>query len=87
MRFISYHEIEQRFIGDGVRAVIVDEFSMGDFISSRTWVASTEDLKVCFNLLVNTFHFTIRLGVVDSREGDVVVEEFAKFFDKSGGKL
>ena len=28
--FISHHEIERRLIGDGVRAVIVGEFSVGD---------------------------------------------------------
>ena len=28
--FISHHEIEQRLIGDGVGAVIVGEFCVGD---------------------------------------------------------
>ena len=65
MRFVSHHEIEQGLVCDGVRAVIVDEFSVGDFISLGTWVASTEGLKVCFDFLVHAFCFSIRLGVVD----------------------
>ena len=40
------------------------KFCMGDFIGPGTWVASIEDLKVRFYLLVNTFHFVIGLRVV-----------------------
>ena len=64
--FIFHHEIEQRLISDGVRVVVLHEFSMGDLVSPGTWVASTEDLKVHFNLLVYMFCFTVRLGMVGS---------------------
>ena len=30
MGFISHHEVERELIGDGVRAVIVGEFCVGD---------------------------------------------------------
>ena len=87
MRFISHHEIEWRLIGDGVRAVIVCKFSIGDLVSPGTRVASTEDPKVCFNLLVNVFSFTIRLRVIHGQEGEVVVKESPQFLDKGGCKL
>ena len=59
MRFISHHEVEWRLIGDGVGAVIVREFSMGDLVCPETRVGPAEDLKVCFNLLVDTFSFAV----------------------------
>ena len=36
--FISHHEVEQRLICDKIRAVIMSEFCMRDFISLRTRV-------------------------------------------------
>ena len=73
MRFVSHHEIEWGLIRDGVWAVIVSEFGMGDFVSPGIRVGPTEDPKVCFNLLVDTFCFTVGLRVVGSGEGEVVV--------------
>ena len=51
------------------------EFCMGDFVCPGTRIGLAKDLKVCFNLLVDMFHFTVGLKVVCSREGEVVVEE------------
>ena len=87
MRFISYHEVEQRSISDRVRLVIVGKFSMRDFVCSRTGVIATEDPKVCFSLLVDMFCFTIRLGVIDSGDGEVVIEKFTKLLGEDRGKL
>ena len=67
--------------------VIVGKFSVRDFVCPGTRVGSTEDSKICFNLLVDMFCFTIRLGVIGGGEGEIVVEEFAKFFDEDGCKL
>ena len=67
--------------------MVVDKLCVGDFIGPGTWVRSTEDPKICFNLLVNTFCFAVRLGVVGSGKGEVIVEEFAKFFGKGRGEL
>ena len=41
--------------------VVVGEFCMGNLIGPGTGIGSAEDPKVCFNLLVDTFRFTIRL--------------------------
>ena len=59
MRFISHHEVEQGLICNRVEVVIISKLSMGDLISPGTQIASTEDLKVGFNLLANVFCFTI----------------------------
>ena len=73
MRFISHHEIEQRLVCDGARVVVVGKLCMGDLISPGTRVRPAEDPKVCFNLLVDIFCFTIRLRVVGSGKGEVIV--------------
>ena len=67
--------------------MIVGKFSVRDFICLRTRVASTEDPEVHFNILMNTFCFTVRLGVIDSREGEVIVKHHLKFFCKGRGEL
>ena len=46
MRLISHHEIEQGLTGDGMGAVVVHEFGMGDLISPETRVGPTKDPKV-----------------------------------------
>ena len=63
------------------------ELCMGDLISPGTRVRPAEDLKVCLNLLVDTFCFTVQLGVVDSGEGEIIVQEFPKLLGKGGGEL
>ena len=63
------------------------EFCVRDFVSSGTRVGPAEDLKVCLNLLVDTFCFAVGLWMVGSGEEEVVIEELAKFFGKCGGKL
>ena len=63
------------------------EFSMGDLICPGTRVGPAEDLEVCFDLLVNSFHFTVRLGVIGSGEGEVIIEELSEFLGEGGCKL
>ena len=65
----------------------MDKLHMGDLIGPGTQVGPIEDLKVCLNLLVDTFHFTVKLRMVGSGEGEVVVQEFPKLFGEGGGKL
>ena len=55
--------------------VIVGKLSMRYRICSQDGIISTEDLKVSFDFLVDSFSFSIRLGVVGGREGEVVVME------------
>ena len=69
MGFISHHEVKRGLVGDGVRAVIVGELSVGDVIGPRSGVVSTEDPKVSFDFLVYLFGFSIRLGMVGGRKG------------------
>ena len=63
------------------------EFGVRDFICPGTGVGPAEDLKVRFNLLVDTFCFTVRLGVIGGGEGKIVVKEFPKFLGEGGGEL
>ena len=63
------------------------EFCMGNFVSPESRVRSTEDPQIGFNFLVDLFHFSVRLRVVGSREGKVIVKKFPEFFGKGGGKL
>ena len=86
-RFISHHEIEQGLVGDGMRAVIVSEFGVGDIIGPGSRIISTEDSKVCFDFLVYPFGFPVRLGVVGGGKGKVVFQEFSQFSSKGGCKL
>ena len=85
--FVSHHEVQQRLVGDGVGAMIVCKFGMRDLVCPGTRVGFTEDLKVSLNLLVDTFSFSIRLWVVCSREGEIVVEELIKLLSKSRCEL
>ena len=63
------------------------KFCMRDFVYPGAKVRPTEDLEVCFNFLIDMFCFTIRLRVVCSREGEVIVEEFSKFLGEGRGEL
>ena len=63
------------------------KFYMGDFVSPGSRVRSTEDPQIGFNFLVDSFYFSVRLGIVGDREGKVVVKEFPEFFGKGRGKL
>ena len=67
--------------------MIVGKLHVGDLVGPGTWVGPIEDLKVCFYLLVNTFSLAIRLGAVSGGKGEVIVQEFSKFFGKGGGEL
>ena len=55
MGFIAHHEVKRRLVGDGMRAVIVSEFSVGDVIGPGSGVVSTEDSEVRFDFLVYPF--------------------------------
>ena len=59
MRFIPHYKIEQVLVHDRMMAVIVGKFCLRDFIGPGTRVVSTEDLKVCFDLLVDMFSFVV----------------------------
>ena len=87
MGFISHHEIEQRLISDGMGAVVVGEFSVGDRFGPRCGIIAAKDTKVGFNFLIDPFRFAIGLWVIGGGEGEVVVEEFSKFSGKGRCKL
>ena len=57
--------------------VVVGKFSMRYQLCPSGGVISAEDLKVGFDFLVHSFSFSVGLGVVGGREGEVVVKEFS----------
>jgi hypothetical protein len=57
MGFISHHEIEEGLSSYGMRAVIVDEFSMRNHFHPCCRVTATEYPKVHFDFLVYTLSF------------------------------
>ena len=63
MRFISHHEEEWRLVGHGVRVVIVGEFCEGNVLCPGSGIRATEDPKVSFYFLVDSFCFSICLRV------------------------
>ena len=73
MGFISHHEIERRLIGDGVRAVVVGEFCVGDRFGPRCGIIAAKDTEVGFDFLINSFSFAIGLRVIGGGEGEVIV--------------
>ena len=87
MGLISHHEIERRLVGDGVRVVIMGEFRVGDVVGPRSGVVATEDLEISFNFLVYLFGLSVRLRVIGSGEGEVILQEFSKFSSKGGCEL
>ena len=56
-------------VGDRMGVVIVSKFGVGNVISPGSGVVSAEDPKVCFDFLVYSFGFPIRLGVIGGGEG------------------
>ena len=50
-------------------------------------VGATKDLKMGFCFLVDSFHFTISLGMIGGGESKFISEEFPSFFSKCGGEL
>ena len=56
-----------------MRAVVVSTFSVSYRICPRGGVIFTEDSKVCFNFLIDPFCFSIRLGMIGGRQGEIVV--------------
>ena len=71
--FISHYEIEQGLVRDGMRAVIMSEFCVGDRFGPRCGIIAAEDTKVDFDFLVDSFSFAVRLGVIGGGEGKVVM--------------
>ena len=76
--FISHHEIERRLVGDGMGAVVVGEFSVGNRLGPRCGVIAAKDTEVSFDFLIDLFRFAVGLWVIGGGERKVVVEEFSK---------
>ena len=64
-------------VGDRVGVVIVGEFSKGNMLCPGSRIGATEDPKIGFYFLVNSFSFSVSLRVVGSGEGKLVAKKFS----------
>ena len=55
--------------------MVVGKFSIRYQLCPQGEVISTEDSKVGFDFLVDLFTFSVGLGVIGSREEEVIVKE------------
>ena len=53
------------------------EFCMEAQLCPQSGIVSTEDLEIGFNFLIDSFSFSIGLGVVGGREREIIIKEFA----------
>ena len=66
--FISHHEIERGLICDGMGAVIVGEFCVGNRFGQRCRIIAAENTKIGFDFLIDSFRLSVGLRVVGGRE-------------------
>ena len=66
--FISHHEIERRLVGDGMGAMIVSEFCVGDRFGPRCRIIAAEDTKIGLDFLVDLFRLSVGLQVIGGGE-------------------
>ena len=69
-------------MGDRVGSGVVSEFCHGKEIGPFFRFVGGEQPQVSFQLLIHSFSFPIRLGVIGSGEGDVVLKEVGEFSGK-----
>ena len=62
-------------LSGAMRGRVMMKLSSGKEVHPFPRVVSTEDAKICFNLLIGSFCLPIHLRVVCSGEFDIVVEE------------
>ena len=53
------------------------EFSKGNMLCPGSRIGATEDPKIGFYFLVNSFSFSVSLRVVGSGEGKLVAKKFS----------
>ena len=59
--------------GDGMRAVIVGEFCVGDRFGPRCGIIAAKDTKVSLDFLIDSFGFAVGLGVIGGGKGKFVM--------------
>ena len=50
-------------------------------------VVGTEDMEICFNLLIGSLSLSIHLGVICGGKFDIIVEESCEFSSKGRREL
>ena len=87
MGFIPEHEIEWGCLGRVMGGGVVLELSSREEVEPTFGVVGTEDVKVCFYLLISMLHLSVSLRVIGCGELNVILEESSKLPSKSGHEL
>ena len=61
---------------------IVLELCGGKELGPLVWVVCAEDPEIGFDLLIGSFSLSISLGVISSRESDIIFEDSSELFGK-----
>ena len=73
--FISIEQGEWEDFSGAMRNGVMMKLSGGEEVHPFLGVIGTEDMKICFDLLIGSFGLSISLWVVCSGELDIIVEE------------
>ena len=80
-------DFERRLVGGRVGVDIVGKFHKREELRPIVLLVVAKDPEELFNLLVDSFHFSIRLRVKGCGEGLCDFEFVSYFFHDMGGKL
>ena len=75
LRFVSIKQGEGQNICGTVRDRVVMKLSSGKKVHSFLRIVGTEDMEICFNLLIGLLSLSISLRVVCGGELDIIVKE------------
>ena len=70
-----------------MRAMIVNKFGHGNVVCPFRGIITAKDSKVCFNLGINLFCFSISLRVICGGESEIVTKDSSKFFGEFSSEL
>ena len=82
MGIISEEEREGGDLCRAVRVRVMLEFCRGEESGPFMGVVCVKDTEVSLDLLISSFSLSISLGVVGSREADIILENLSKFPSK-----
>jgi hypothetical protein len=86
-RVVSHHEVEWGGVSCGMMSRVMNEFSEWEHGCPASLVIGTEDTKVDFEFLVNSFSLAVALRVECGGKGVLVSEESSEFDLESRSKL
>ena len=87
MRFMAIEEGKWRFLGGAMGGGIVVEFGSREKLCPRYRVIGTKNTKINLKFLIGSFSLSIGLGVIGSRQLNIIFQEVSQFSCKGRSKL